>query len=149
MKFFDLNAIWNKIKKYTVTAKDAQIDTDTISKLATIFIANPESLILYRGEKDYNRGGLHFTPDREWANGFGETVLEGRLPVGSKVKLITTDDLDDAINHGLVSDHEFHWFLLTKGYDAIIGHDVMNNNILDIVVHPKHLENFKPIDGLL
>lgn len=149
MKFFDLNVIWNKIKKDAVTAKDDQIDTDPISQQATIFIANPESLILYRGEKDYNRGGLHFTPDKEWAKGFGEIILEGRLPAGSKIKLITPDDLDDAVNHGLVSDREFHWFLLTKGYDAILGHDVMNNKILDVVIHPKHLENFKPRNGLL
>ena len=114
MKFSDINIIWNKIKKDVVTIKDDRIDTDTISQQANIFITNPESLILYRGEKDCNRGGLHFTPDKEWAKGFGETILEGRLPAGSKIKLITPDDLDDAVNHGLVSDHQFHWFLLTK-----------------------------------
>ena len=125
---------------------DQKLEQD-INLLAQKFISNPEAFPLYRGENETNQGGLHFTTDRDWARNFGETILSGRLPARCKFKLISEDDFEFAFNAGIFSEGKLWNLLFSEGYDAIIGHDPMNSNALDVVVNPVHLDRFKPLHG--
>ncbi|MFA7301846.1 MAG: hypothetical protein WC069_06070 [Candidatus Shapirobacteria bacterium] len=107
------------------------------------FISNPESFILFRGESDENQGGIHFTTDAEWAKNFGNKILTGKLPADSKIKLITEKDFKEGYELGILSEKLLWDFIFNKGYDAIVGHDAMNSNKLDVIVNPKHLGLFK------
>jgi len=146
--------IWQKIleifkdKKDYSESEEKEVLTDEIIQK---FISNPETFILYRGEggRQSNEGGLHFTTDKEWAKRFGSTILEGTLPKGSEIHLISQRDFDTGavimyktkkIDETAVYKTLFDWY----GYDAIIGSDPMNNNVLDVVVNPENLKYFKP-----
>lgn len=114
---------------------------DTIAN----FILNPENFVLFRAEKSTTQGGLHFTLDKNWAKNFGENVLEGKLPAGSKVRLISEADFEKGIKQGFGKERLLWDFIFSnEDCDALIGHDAMNSSILDIIVNPKHLKNFKP-----
>lgn len=119
-----------------------QQDEADINKLAEAFIANPEAFILYRGENMRNRGGLHFTTDKKWSRNFGEILLCGNLPAGAKIKLITHEDFEMAFRKGITSDHAFYESVFIDGYDAVVGHDTRNSDILDIIVSPKLINRF-------
>ncbi len=106
------------------------------------FISNPEDFILFRGENKINQGGLHFTTDEVWAKNFGDRLLVGKLPVGSRVKLLTQEDFTKSYESGLKSEKELWNSIFESGWDAIIGVDSMNNEVLDIIINPKHLGNF-------
>ena len=72
-------------------------DRNKISdELVDKFVSKPESFLLYRGEGATNQGGLHFTTDKRWAERFGGNVIGGTLPTGSKIKLITLEDMEKA-----------------------------------------------------
>lgn len=98
--------------------------------------------MLYRGERAINQGSLHFTSDKSWVKHFGRAVLQGRLPAGAKIKVITGEDLERAYTAGIMTDNAFYKSIFRDGYDVIIGHDVMDFNILDVVVNPKLLDRF-------
>jgi len=112
---------------------------DTIEE----FLKRPENFILFRGERPDNQGGLHFTNDEEWAKSFGATILAGRLPLRSKIKLLTEADMSIALTGGIYSEQGLWDSIFEQGYDAIAGHDSMRAHLLDIIVHPKHLGKFE------
>ena len=102
-----------------------------------------ETFLLFRGENPSNKGGLHFSTDKDWAKNFGDIILEGTLPVGCKIKLLTGYDFEEAYNSGITSEQQFWNSVFIDGYDAILGTDAMNSSKIDVIIHPKHLENFK------
>ena len=106
------------------------------------FVSKPESFLLYRGERETNQGGLHFTTDKSWAERFGANLIEGTMPVDSKIKLITPEDMENAFHHGVLSEQLLWDSIFAQGYDAILGTDAMNSEVLDVVVNPKHLRRF-------
>ena len=110
-----------------------------------IFFSKPENVLLFRGEGPSNRGGLHFTPDENWAKQFSQVaIIKGYLPANSKIKLISETDFETGFKLGISSEYALWDFFFAQGYDAIVGHDAMNSRIMDVVIHPKHLHNFKP-----
>jgi len=116
------------------------------------FISNPETFTLYRGEEKgrSNENGLHFTTDKEWAKRFGSTILVGALPKGSVIHLIDQNDFTEALGiYSRVKTMDEATILTIQlghhGYDAMVGHDTMNCNILDVVINPKNLKYFKPL----
>ena len=118
-------------------------NSDKISdELIEKFISNPESFVLYRGEGKTNKDGLHFTTNKEWTKTFGGNIVEGTLPAGSKIKILAEDDMETALNRGIVLERSLWDSIFAKGYDAIIGTDSMNNEVLDVIVNPKHLGRF-------
>lgn len=125
--------------------KDFEADVKTLAtnKVAETFMKTPEQIPLYRGEGAGNAGGVHFTPDAQWSQNFGTSNIQGSLPAGAKVFSITPESMEEAISKGITSDGEFYKYLWDKGYDALLGTDSRNGNVLDIVVNPKQLSNFK------
>ena len=120
---------------------------EKINVVAEKFILNPEKFLLFRGEQQFNHGGQHFTTDKEWAKNFGDKILEGQLPIGSKVRLITGTDFADGFKQGFGKEWLLWNFIFSnEECDALIGHDAMNCRILDVIVNPKHLKNFKHLD---
>jgi len=121
---------------------DSTINNSTNNENIQRFISNPESFILFRGESDENKGGLHFTTDEKWAKNFGNKIITGKLPADSKIKLITEKDFKEGYELGILSEELFWKFIFDKGYDAIVGYDVMNSTKLDVIINPKHLKLF-------
>lgn len=115
-----------------------------INALVEKFISNPENFLLFRGEKDINEKGFRFTTDKEWAKRFGDTLLEGRLPPNSKVHVLKYQDIQGAPQTSFTTKNSwFLQFIEENNYDAIISVDPMSPQTLEILVNPKHLENFK------
>ena len=151
-----MKKIWQKILKFFSSKIDGpkqETEKNLTDKIIQNFISHPEDLILFRGEyKDRdNFGGLHFTNNKEWAKSFGDILLGGTLPKGSIIHHIDQNDFTEAM--GIYSriktmDDEtiFKIQLDRHGYDAMVGHDPMNSNILDVVVNPKNLKYFKPLE---
>lgn len=117
------------------------------------FISNPETFRLYRGEggRQANENGLHFTTDKEWAKRFGNTILSGNLPKGSVIHLINKDDFTEALEiYSQIKTMDEATILKLQierhNYDAMVGHDTMNCNIIDVVINPKNLKYFKPLN---
>jgi len=125
---------------------DKRQNSEDISLLAGTFISHPGAHLLFRGENAANQNGLHFTTNREWAKQFGDNILEGKLPRGSTVRLITVKDIEDAMRNGIESEEKLWAFLFAEGCDAVVGYDAMNSHVLDVIVNPKHLRRFKPAD---
>jgi len=144
--------MWQKILKVFQSKQEStEILTDErIQK----FISNPETFILYRGESKgkANEKGLHFTTDKDWAKSFGDTLLMGSLPKGSIIHHIDQNDFTEAMDiYSRIKKIDdktiFELQLNRHGYDAMIGHDPMNSNVLDVVVHTKHLSRFRVIES--
>jgi len=122
------------------------MNKNEVDNLIQKFISNPEVFTLFRGENQTNQGGLHFTTDKDWASKFGDKILEGKLPKDSKIKLITNSDFEEGLKLNILSEKQLWESIFEKGYDAIIGHDPMNSDMLDIIINPKHLELFKVLN---
>jgi len=123
-------------------------DIELFKQIKKNFVSNPETFILFRGENPSNKGGLHFTTDKDWAKHFGKIILEGSFPPGSKIKHLTRDDVRNGLNANILLE-DFFWFsFFAQGYDAILGTDFMDSSKLDIIVNPKHLGNFKPSNNV-
>ena len=114
-----------------------------INKIIEKFILNPENFVLYRGQTIEDNGGLHFALDKDWAKKFGNIIIKGTLPVGSKIKPLKEADFQEAFSLGLPSERPVWDLIFSKGYDAIIATDSMESSKLDVIVNPKHLERFK------
>lgn len=123
-----------------MSMNDIKIFNQTTNK----FASNPETFVLFRGENLPNKGGLHFTTDKDWAKDFGKVILKGTLPAGSKIKLLTKDDFIEPLSMGVTSEDVVWFSIFAEGYDAILGHDQRNSKVFDVIVNPKHLGNFKP-----
>jgi hypothetical protein len=111
------------------------------------FISKPEDFTLFRGEKDDNKNGFRFTTNRDWAENFGTSILEGRLPPQSKIHPLKHWDIMGAPQTGFTTDNS--WFLKLfeeEKWDAIISRDPMSSETLEILVNPKHLGNFKVVE---
>ncbi len=118
--------------------------TDHLEATIKTLLARPELVLLYRGERLATSGGLHFTPEKEWAEKFSDGILlRGNLPIGSKIKILDDSDFEYGLKMGFSSEKLLWDHIFTQGYDAILGHDAMNPKIIDVIVHPKHLHNFK------
>ena len=111
------------------------------------FISNPESFTLFRGENKVNKGGLHFTLDEKWARNFGDEILTLKLPVGSKIKVLKKEDFEEGYKSGIVSEASLWDSIFKNNFDAIVGHDAMNGDMLDVIVNPKHLKAFRILSG--
>jgi hypothetical protein len=151
-----MKKIWQKIlgvfegKKETRQPEKGQ---ELIGKMIEKFISSPETFTLYRGEggRQSNENGLHFTTDKEWAKRFGNTILSGTLPKGSVIHLINKDDFTEALEiYSQIKTMDEATILKSQierhNYDAMVGHDTMNCNIIDVVVNPKNLKYFKPLN---
>ncbi len=107
------------------------------------FIQNPSYFKLFRGEDMGNKGGVYFSFDENWAKNFGGRIISGYLPKDARVKMLTVKDLEDAFNNGIVLEADAIKFFLKDGCDALITTDTMRDNIINIIVNPKHLSLFK------
>ena len=146
--------IWQKILRIFKSEEELpRLETKDILTCEIIqrFISYPETFTLYRGESKgrANEDGLHFTTDKKWAKGFGDILLEGSLPKGSVIHQIDESDFTEAL--GIYSRIKkmddktiFELQLSRHNYDAMVGHDPMICNILDVVVNPRNLKYFKP-----
>ena len=115
-----------------------------INALTEKFVSNPENFLLFRGEGDTNKNGFRFTLDKEWARGFGDTVLEGKLPANSKIHVLKYDEIQYAPRTGFTTDNSwFLQFIEENNYDAIVATDPMSPRTLEIIVNTKHLGDFK------
>jgi hypothetical protein len=118
-----------------------------MEELVKKFISNPESFTLFRGGNNTNKGGLHFTTDEVWAKNFGDILLVGKLPAGSKIHLLSKEDIDTGVylmHTKKFDDTAINKFLFEQNnYDAMLGTDSMNSDVLDVIVNPKHLKGFK------
>lgn len=121
----------------------ADVGQIVTNKAATDFIKNPSAIPLFRGESMDNQGGVHFTPNNDWAKKFGNTSVTGTLPKDAKVFKIDAKSMQDAMDQGIKTDKDFYNYIFQKGYDAVLGTDSRNGQILDVVVNPKHLDSFK------
>lgn len=149
------NFMWQKLLKiFSIKADPSEQlgESNTTDGIIEKFISNPETFTLYRGEggRQSNEGGLHFTTDKEWAKRFGSTILEGTLPKGSIIHLIDQNDFTEALGiYSRVKTMDEATILKVQmerhDYDAMVGHDTMNCNILDVVINPKNLKYFKPL----
>jgi len=121
-------------------------DKEEIANLVKRFLANPETIFLYRGEGTANKQGLHFTADKEWAKNFGKNIFRGRLPAKCKIKVLTIEDFEQALVKGIGAEMPLWNSIFEEGYDAILGTDVMSDKQIDVIVNPKHLGNFKLLE---
>ena len=117
-------------------------NTTVSSEAIQRFVSNPESFTLFRDENSANRGGLHFTTDKNWAKNFGSKVISGTLPAHSRIKLLTEKDFQDGLKLGITAERPLWDLFFDEGYDAIVGYDSMNAEELDVIVNPKHLGCF-------
>ena len=145
--------MWQKFLEIFSSKTDSSKPTEKeilTDEIIQKFISNPETFTLYRGEggRQSNENGLHFTTDKNWAKGFGDILIEGILPKGSEIHLINQRDFDTGavimyktkkIDETAIYKTLFDWY----DYDAIIGSDPMNSNVLDVVINPKNLKHFK------
>lgn len=122
-----------------MNADEIKLINDIIEK----FILNPENFVLFRGQNSSDKGGLHFALDENWAKMFGNTIIKGTLPVGSKIKPLKEADFREAFSLGLPSERPVWDLIFSRGYDAILATDAMESSKLDVIVNPKHLERFK------
>lgn len=99
----------------------------------------PDSVKLFRGEGPTNKGGLHFTPDEEYAKNFGSNQIVGRLPKDSKLTTVTKEMVEEAMNHGAKNEKEAFQYIFDKGFDGVIGTDPMNPDKVNIIVNPKKI----------
>ncbi len=136
-------AVHNAVSEVTLPAN--------ISGQVKKLIKDPSSITLYRGET--TKGGEHFSTEK-WAENFGDHVVRGKLPKGAIVHVITPEDMQTAYNAGIqgsgaISDEAALYNYLFDRYkaDALIGHDSLNSKALDVVVNPKHLGEFKAVNG--
>jgi hypothetical protein len=114
------------------------------------FISKPENFLLFRGEGNTNRNGFRFTMKKDWAEYFGDTILEGRLPPNSKIHILENTETQGAPHAGFTL--ESSWFLAfieKNNFDAIITTDPMSPSTLEIIVNPKHLGLFKVVEKIL
>jgi hypothetical protein len=125
--------------------KVTEQDLAYVENLVKRFLAHPETVFLYRGENKTNQNGLHFTADKEWAKNFGGQILRGRLPIKSRIKVLTTKDFDEAWSNGISSELDLWHYYFDQGYDAVLGTDLMADKQIDVIINPKHLKNFKPL----
>ncbi len=100
---------------------------------------NPESLTLYRGEGKTNVGGTSFTTDKAWTDTFGGKKLEGQLPAGSKIKVLTAKEVQEAMKKGLTSSKEMNQDLFDQGYAGVAR---LDQGRLQVDVNPKLMDNF-------
>ena len=116
----------------------------SLEELAQRLINAPDTVKLFRGESAVNRGGLHFTTDRVWALQFGTELLTGHLPRHAVVHLLTPEDFELAAALPDQSDDRCISLMLLekRGADALLGHDPRNSAVLDVIVHPRHLDRF-------
>jgi len=106
---------------------------------------SPDSITLYRGQAE-GSGGSHFTTDPKWTEHFGKEMVTGKLPQGSKIKTLTPSDMERAVNEGIFTEEDLYKKFFNEGFDAVVGTDSRNTNILDILVNPKHLETFSKVN---
>jgi hypothetical protein len=108
------------------------------------FVSHSDNICLFRGEGSVNGGGMHFTPNEQWARKFAKNkIIKGYLPKNSKIKLLAEADLENGFKMGISSEDVLWDYFFQKGFDAIVGCDAMNGDIIDVIVHPKHLKNFE------
>lgn len=114
---------------------------DNRDALMESLLAKPDSVQLFRGQKEGVPMGIHFTPDEAWAKNFGDNIIKLRLPKDAKVKLLTPEDTEHGIQKGIYDENIFWQTFFDDGYDAIVGTDSHNSAVLDVIVNPKHLGN--------
>jgi len=125
--------------------KLSEQDLTNVANLVKRFLAHPETVFLYRGENILNQRGLHFTADKEWAKNFGDKILRGRLPTRSRIKVLEIKDFDEAWISGINSEMDLWNYYFDQGYDAILGTDLMTDKQIDVIINPKNLKYFTPI----
>lgn len=111
---------------------------DDRDSLIESLLTKPDSIQLFRGQKEGQPMGIHFTPDEAWAKNFG-TVMKMALPANAKVKLLTPEDTAQGIQKGIWDENVFWQTFFNDGYDAIVGTDSHNSAVLDVIVNPKLL----------
>lgn len=121
----------------------SQDEYGDVNQIAEKFISNPENFLLFRGEGDTNRNGFRFTMKKEWAENFGETIIEGRLPSNSKIHILKYEDIQYAPQVGFTTENSwFLKFMTENNYDAILATDPMSPSTFEIIVNPKHIRLF-------
>lgn len=127
---------------HSMDSSNQKADSIVFNEMIHKFITHPESFTLFRDENADNKGGLHFTTDKNWAKNFGTNVLSGTLPAHSRIKLLTEKDFEDGLKLGITSERPLWNIFFDEGYDAIVGYDSMNSDELDVIVNPKYLGCF-------
>jgi len=150
-----MKKIWQRILNFfsdRINLTEQHSDNILADEIIEKFISNPETFILYRGEggRQSNEHGLHFTTDIQWAKRFGGTILSGSLPKGSVIHLIDQNDFTEALGiYSRIKTMDESTILKAQlerhDYDAMVGHDTMSCDVLDVVVNPKNLKYFKPL----
>lgn len=113
---------------------------DERDSLIDTLLASPESVLLFRGQKEGQPMGIHFTPDEAWARNFGD-LIQMTLPADAKLKLLTPEDTERSMQEGIRDEEAFWQTFFDDGYDAVIGYDSHNSAVLDVIVNPKHSQH--------
>lgn len=103
------------------------------------FLKNPSGFQLYRGEGSSNVNGLHYTTDPSWANNFGPTVKQFKLPTTAKLKTLTNADMEAAFTEGIMRESDLWNKFFKQGYDAVVGTDSMSPSKVDVILNPRLL----------
>ena len=114
---------------------------DNRDSLIESLLAKPDSIQLFRGQKANQPMGIHFTPDEAWARNFGDNIIKLRLPGDARLKLLSGDFYENAIQKGFRDETTLWQSLFDQDYDAIVGTDSHDSSVLDVIVNPKHLGN--------
>jgi hypothetical protein len=78
-----------------------------------------KSIILYRGESVYNKGGNYWTTDKEWARNFTQSGLDKEIKVKSfpEELIYVADKLPSAVNESEIDNAILE--AKKKGFKAI------------------------------
>ncbi|MBU6214366.1 hypothetical protein KGM48_00770 [Patescibacteria group bacterium] len=106
-------------------------------------LTKPESVPLFRGQKAGQPVGIHFTPDEAWARNFGADIIKLKLPGDSRLKSLTDDFFEDALQKDLLDEEALWQSLFDQGYDAIVGTDSHNSEVIDVIVSPRLLQHLE------
>lgn len=80
---------------------------DKNNVLLESLLTKPDSIQLFRGQKENEPRGIHFTPDEAWARNFGTIMMKMVLPAHAKVKLLTPEDTEQGIQKGISDEDVF------------------------------------------
>lgn len=116
----------------------------TIGERIQAITDTPAEVTLYRGQVDGN-DGVHFTDSPQWSKNFGDQTIAGKLPADAKIYTLTEQDLKISAELGATTDAEMYQRFFDMGYDALVGVDTRNNEMVDVVVNPEIAKTFSKV----
>lgn len=118
--------------------------TGSVGERIQAITDTPSEVTLYRGQVEGN-DGVHFTDSPKWSTNFGDKMISGTLPADAKIYTLTEQDLKISAELGATTDAEMYQRFFDMGYDALVGVDTRNNQMVDVVVNPDIAKTFSEV----